>query len=87
MFAEENQNLSWYGAGDAVEPGEWAIDFRVGGRDVDEGTFDDGPASRYEATYTDVVEHGVFFDQFWADGLGREEGTLGLREALCSFLA
>jgi uncharacterized protein YndB with AHSA1/START domain len=33
------------------------------------------------------VEHGVFFDQFWADGLNREEGSRGLLEALGNYLA
>lgn len=33
------------------------------------------------------VEHGVFFDQFWADGAGREQGTRGLLEALGRHLA
>lgn len=28
------------------------------------------------------AEHGVFFDQFWADGPARENGTRGLLEAL-----
>ena len=125
-FAEEDQKRGWYGAGDTIEPGEWALDFRVGGRDVDEGTFHDGLVSRYEATYTNTlkhvriiptynmwldgdhmstsvatlefeplnagtrfthVEHGVFFDQFWADGPGRKEGTRGLLEALGNYLA
>jgi uncharacterized protein YndB with AHSA1/START domain len=128
-FAEEEQKLRWWGAGDAVEPGEWAFDFRVGGRDVAEGRFHDGPVSRYVATYTDIVEHvrivttydmwidglhmstsvaslefepvaldersgtrfthvehGVFFDQFWADGPHREAGTRGLLEALGRYL-
>jgi uncharacterized protein YndB with AHSA1/START domain len=56
-FADEDQKLAWWGAGDAIQPGEWAFDFRVGGRDVAEGTFHNGPVSRYEATYTDIVEH------------------------------
>ena len=112
--------------GDSIEPGEWLFDFRVGGRDIAEGTFHDGPVSRYEATYTDIVdhvrivttydmwldgihmstsvaslefepidagtrfthvEHGVFFDQFWADGPNREAGTRGLLEALSTYLA
>jgi uncharacterized protein YndB with AHSA1/START domain len=120
-FAQEDQKLDWFGAGDSFESGEWAFDFRVGGRDVAEGTFHDGPVSRYEAVYTDIVEHvrivttydmwidgvhmstsvaslefeptngatrfthvehGVFFDQFWADGATREEGSRGLLEAL-----
>jgi uncharacterized protein YndB with AHSA1/START domain len=33
------------------------------------------------------VEHGVFFDQFWADGAGREEGTRGIHDKLGAFLA
>lgn len=114
------------GAGDAIEPGEWSFDVRVGGRDVAEGKFHNGPVSRYVATYTDIVEHnrivttydmwldgvhmstsiaslefepidegtrfthvehGVFFDQFWADGPNREKGTRGLLNALGSYLA
>lgn len=125
-FADESQKLSWWGAGDAATPGQWVFDFRVGGHDVDEGAFHNGPVSRYEATYTDIVdhlrivtsydmwldgvhmstslaslefepldagtrlthtEHGVFFDQFWADGPGREEGTRGLLQSLGSHLA
>ena len=125
-FADESQKLGWCGVSDSIEPGEWGCNFRVGGRDVDEGTFHDGPVSRYEATYTDIVEHvrivttydmwldgvhmstsvaslefelidegtrfthvehGVFFDQFWADGSSREDGTRGLLEALGNYLA
>jgi uncharacterized protein YndB with AHSA1/START domain len=124
-FAVEQQKLAWWGAGDAIEPGEWAYDFRVGGRDVAEGKFHNGPVSRYEATYTDIVEHnrivttydmfidkvhmstsvasmefetveagtrfthvehGVFFDQFWADGPNRAAGTQGLLNALGNYL-
>ena len=125
-FADEQQKLAWWGAGDGVEPREWAFDFRVGGRDVAEGKFPDGPLSRYEAPYTDIVEyvrivttydmwidgihmstsvaslefeaigpdtrfthveHGVFYDQFWADGPNREDGTRGLLQALGTYLA
>jgi uncharacterized protein YndB with AHSA1/START domain len=125
-FADEGQKLEWWGAGDAMEPGEWAFDFRVGGRDVAEGKFHNGPVSRYVATYTDIVEHnrivttydmwldgihmstsvatlefesidqgtrfthvehGVFFDQFYADGGNREQGTRGLLDALGRYLA
>ena len=124
-FAEEDQKKVWFGAGDDFESGEWAFDFRVGGRDVGEGTFHNGPVSRYEATYTDIVEHvrivttydmwldrvhmstsvasfefepidegtrlthvehGVFFDQFWADGPNREHGSRGLHDRLGRYL-
>lgn len=125
-FADENEKLAWWGAGDAMEHREWVYDFRIGGRDVAEGKFHNGPVSRYEATYTDIVEHlrivttydmwidgahmstsvaslefdptsegttfthtehGVFFDQFWDDGVQREAGTRGLLEALGRYLA
>ena len=124
-FAVEDEKLSWWGGQDAMEPREWVYDFRVGGRDVAEGKFHDGPVSRYVATYTDIVEHerivttydmwidgvhmstsvaswefdpiaegtrfihvehGVFFDQFWDDGPGREKGTRGLLDALGRYL-
>ena len=125
-FAVEAEKLDWFGSGDAYESGEWAFDFRLGGRDVAEGAFHDGPVSRYEATYVDIVEHvrivttydmwldgvhmstsvasfefepidkgtrfthvehGVFFDQFWADGPNREMGSRGLLDALGAHLA
>jgi len=133
-FAEEAQKLEWYGDADSFERGEWAFDFRVGGQDVAEGTFHDGPVSRYVATYTDIVEHvrivttydmwvdgvhmstsvasfefepidlggpldghrgtrfthvehGVFFDRFWADGPNREAGSRGLLDLLGRHLA
>jgi hypothetical protein len=40
-----------------------------------------------EGTRFTHVEHGVFFDQFWADGPNREEGSRGLLEALGNYLA
>ncbi len=70
-FADEGQKLRWWGAGDAMEPREWAFDFRVGGRDIAEGAFHDGPVSRYEATYTDIVEHTRIVTTYdmWIDGV------------------
>jgi hypothetical protein len=32
------------------------------------------------------VEHGVFFDQFWADGPNREAGSRGILETLGNYL-
>jgi uncharacterized protein YndB with AHSA1/START domain len=70
-FAEEQQKLAWWGAGDTIEPRDWAFDFRVGGRDVAEGKFHDGPVTRYEATYTDIVEHIRIVTTYdmWLDGV------------------
>ncbi|MEV4642323.1 SRPBCC domain-containing protein [Actinoplanes sp. NPDC049548] len=69
-FADEQEKLSWWGAGDAMEHREWSFDFRVGGRDIAEGKFHDGPVSRYEATYTDIVEHVRIVTTYdmWLDG-------------------
>ncbi|GAA3339333.1 SRPBCC family protein [Amorphoplanes nipponensis] len=70
-FAREEQKLAWWGAGDAIEPSEWAFDFRVGGHDVAEGKFHQGPVTRYEATYTDIVEHVRIVTTYdmWLDGV------------------
>jgi uncharacterized protein YndB with AHSA1/START domain len=125
-FAIEEQKFQWFGAGDTYETGEWAFDFRVGGHDVAEGKFHNGPLSRFEATYTNIVErvrivntyemwldgvhmstsvasfefepieggtrltqieHGIFYDQFWADGPNREAGSRGILETLGTYLA
>jgi uncharacterized protein YndB with AHSA1/START domain len=69
-FADEDKKLQWWGAGDAMEPREWEFDFRVRGRDVAEGQFHGGPVSRYEATYTDIVEHVRIVTTYdmWLDG-------------------
>jgi len=70
-FADEQQKLSWWGAGDSIEPLEWAFDFRVGGLDVAEGKFHGGPVTRYEATYTNIVERNRIVTTYdmWLDGV------------------
>ena len=130
-FAHEEQKRAWFGDGDGLfEPGEWVFDFRVGGVDVAEGMFHNGPVSRFVGRYTDIVEQsrivntydmwldgvhmstsvasfefeaaagadgqagthfthtedGVFFDQFWADGPGREAGSEGTLDKLGRYL-
>ena len=42
----------------------------------------DGPGTLFTHT-----EHGVFFDQFWADGPNREAGTRGILDKLGRYLA
>lgn len=70
-FAQEDQKLAWFGGGETWESGEWVFDFRIGGHDIAEGTFHDGPVSRYEATYTDIVEHVRIVTTYdmWLDGV------------------
>lgn len=69
-FALGEQKLAWFGDADAFERGEWRFDFRIGGRDVAEGAFHDGPVSRYEATYVDIVEQQRIVTTYdmWLDG-------------------
>lgn len=69
-FADERERRAWFGDADAFESRDWAFDFRVGGRDVDEAKFHDGPLSRYEAVYTDIVEHERIVTTYdmWLDG-------------------
>ena len=40
-----------------------------------------------EGTRLTHIEHGVFFDQFWADGPNREAGSRGLLDTLGHHLA
>ena len=70
-FAEEEQKLGWWGAGDAIEPREWAFDFRVGGRDVAESVFHGDRVSRYVAVYTDIVDQERIVTSYdmWIDGV------------------
>lgn len=70
-FADEDQKLAWFHGGDGFQPGEWEFDFRVGGHDIAVGTFHDGPVSRYEATYADIVEHVRIVTTYdmWIDGI------------------
>ena len=70
-FADEGQRRSWFGDGETFESLEWSFDFRVGGRDIDAAKFHDGPLSRYEAVYTDIIENVriVTTCDMWLDGL------------------
>ncbi len=70
-FAIESEKLAWWGAGDAMAHREWVYDFRIGGKDVAEGKFHNGPVSRYVATYTDIIEHSRIVTTYdmWLDGI------------------
>jgi uncharacterized protein YndB with AHSA1/START domain len=59
----------WFGGGPEFEAREKSHDFRVGGRAVEEGQWHGGPRSRFESTYTDIVEHQriVFTYDMWLD--------------------
>jgi len=69
-FADPDHKRSWTNDGDVLEPREWTFDFRVGGRDIDVAKFHGGPVTRYEAVYTDIVEHRRIVTTYdmWLDG-------------------
>lgn len=58
----------WFGGGDAFDVREKSHDFRVGGHAVEAGQWHGGPESRFDATYTDVVDRQriVFTYDMWA---------------------
>jgi len=55
-FADPKAKALWFGG-----PEEWngrgEMDFRVGGKEWDEGDIPDGPTTRFDATYYDIVEN------------------------------
>jgi uncharacterized protein YndB with AHSA1/START domain len=59
----------WFGGGAEFDIQDKSHDFRVGGRAVETGQWHGGPRSRFEATYTDIVEHQriVFTYDMWAN--------------------
>jgi uncharacterized protein YndB with AHSA1/START domain len=70
-FADEEAKKKWFGGEDEG----WTItesvhDFRVGGRDVNVGTFEGSMESRFVGTYTDIVpnERIVYSYDMWVNG-------------------
>ncbi len=59
----------WFGGGSAFVTSEKSHDFRVGGQGIEDGRWHGGPQSRFESTYTDIVEQQriVFTYDMWID--------------------
>jgi uncharacterized protein YndB with AHSA1/START domain len=53
-FADPEAKKLWFG-GPAEWNGRGAMDFRVGGKEWDEGDVPGGPTTRFDATYYDIV--------------------------------
>ena len=60
----------WFGGGPEFKIAERSHDFRVGGHGVEDGAWQGGPRSRFESTYTDIVDEQrmVFTYDMWIDG-------------------
>lgn len=70
-FAKEESKRGWFGdGGDEYVLTDFAHDFKVGGRDVNEGRFHGDVVSRYVATYTDIVEKERIVQSYdmWING-------------------
>ena len=59
----------WFGGGPQFDVSDKSHDFHVGGRAIEDGQWHGGPRSRFEATYTDIVEPQriVFTYDMWAN--------------------
>jgi uncharacterized protein YndB with AHSA1/START domain len=59
----------WFGGGAEFEVHEKSHEFRVGGRAIEAGQWRNGPTSRFESTYTDVVDQYrlVFTYDMWVN--------------------
>ena len=59
----------WFGGGPEFDVSDKSHDFRVGGRAIEDGQWHGGPRSRFESTYTDIVElqRIVFTYDMWAN--------------------
>ncbi|WP_280306665.1 SRPBCC domain-containing protein [Nocardia neocaledoniensis] len=69
-FADPAIKSEWFGGEEGWEQGEVAVDFRVGGQEINEGTFGGKATSRFVATYTDIVDNErlVYTYDMWLDG-------------------
>ena len=69
-FADPAQKAAWFGTDEGFDTHEQHHDFRVGGRETSEGQWHGGPTSRFEATYTDIIENEriVLTYDMWVDG-------------------
>lgn len=69
-FADPAQKAAWFGDPENFATDERSFDFRAGGREVEDGQWHGGPRSRFEATYTDIVENEriVYTYDMWIDG-------------------
>jgi uncharacterized protein YndB with AHSA1/START domain len=69
-LSDTDARAQWFGGGDEFDLRDSSNDFRVGGHAVEDGRWHDGPTSRFESTYTDIVdEHRMVFTyDMWVDG-------------------
>jgi uncharacterized protein YndB with AHSA1/START domain len=69
-LSDNDARDQWFGGGATFDTDQKSHDFRVGGHAVEDGQWHDGPRSRFESTYTDIVDRQriVFTYDMWVDG-------------------
>jgi len=68
-LSDNDARDQWFGGGPTFDVAHKSHDFRVGGRSTEEGRWHGGPRSRFESTYTDIVDQHriVFIYDMWVD--------------------
>jgi uncharacterized protein YndB with AHSA1/START domain len=68
-LSDSDARDQWFGGGPTFDIREKSHVFRVGGRAVEDGQWHGGPRSRFESTYTDIVDRQriVFTYDMWVD--------------------
>jgi uncharacterized protein YndB with AHSA1/START domain len=68
-LSDNDARAQWFGGGTDFDVQEKSHDFRVGGQAVEDGQWHNGPRSRFESTYTDIVDQYrvVFSYDMWLD--------------------
>ncbi len=68
-LSDSDARDQWFSGGAEFETHQKSHEFRVGGHATEEGRWHGGPRSRFESTYTDIVEHQriVFTYDMWID--------------------
>ena len=68
-LSDNDARDQWFGGGPEFDAGDKSHDFRVGGHGVEDGQWHGGPRSRFDSTYTDIVDQQriVFTYDMWLD--------------------
>jgi uncharacterized protein YndB with AHSA1/START domain len=68
-LSDNDARDQWFGGGSAFDTAHKTHDFRVGGHGIEDGQWHGGPRSRFESTYTDIVDQHriVFTYDMWVD--------------------
>jgi uncharacterized protein YndB with AHSA1/START domain len=69
-LSDNDARDQWFSTESAFHADEKSHEFRVGGHGSEEGQWHGGPRSRFQSTYTDIVDRQriVFTYDMWVDG-------------------